>query len=75
MAERENRTEFVGVLLDPTLNWFKHVTGPEKQLSVVISALKRLSRELSADGLCHSMMIYALLVWGNCPNSDIMFKY
>jgi len=68
-SEKEQTAKFLGVVLDPTLNWHNHIIGLKKQLSSVIYALRRLSRELNADGvrqayygIFHAKMVYALLV-------------
>jgi len=79
--DKELSSKFLGVVLDPTLNWKIHIENLEKQLSSCIFALRRLTKELHPDGarqayfgLFHSKMTYGLLVWGKAPKSTDIFK-
>lgn len=72
--------KFLGLVLDPTLNWHQHAIGLKKKLSSGIFALKRLCGELSVDyvrrayfGLIQSHLSYGLIVWGGAPIAGEIF--
>ncbi|XP_046664212.1 uncharacterized protein LOC124356940 isoform X1 [Homalodisca vitripennis] len=71
---------FLGLTLDPTLNWHQHISVLKSRLSKSIYALKRLSGELEREGLrqayfglFHAHMSYGLIVWGGAPKSEDIF--
>jgi len=76
----ETPPKFLGITLDPTLNWNSHIIGLKKKLSSSIYALKRLCGELEREdvrkayfGLFQSHMSYGLLVWGASPHAQNIF--
>nr|CAI5841041.1 unnamed protein product [Callosobruchus analis] len=64
-------TKFLGVYMDNKLKWNKHIEETSKKLSKNIYLLRSLASELNVSAmkaayfaLCHSLISYGILVWG-----------
>lgn len=75
-----NFVKFLGVYLDNKLTWEKHTQYLSDRLSKNLYLLHKLSREVSFRtlltayyGLFHSIISYAVLVWGHSPHASEIF--
>ena len=76
----ENCVKFLGVCLDPTLSWGSHIDALASKLSSNIYLLRNLSNSLSPAvlktayfALCHSLLSYAILSWGQASGWNRVF--
>lgn len=74
------KTKFLGVFLDPSLNWNAHVDYLSNSLSKNIYALRQLSNSVSKESLrsayfalFHSRLSYATLAWGHSAGKHRLF--
>lgn len=80
VTENETYVKFLGVLVDPKLKWDIHIDRMAKRLRSSLFALRRLSECVSGTvlrvayfALFHSILSYALLVWGHAAQSGRIF--
>jgi hypothetical protein len=73
--------KFLGLTLDNSLSWEKHVEAIIPKLSAATFALRVVQPLLSLDSLkliyysyFHSILSYGIIFWGNTPHSNVMFK-
>jgi len=66
--------KFLGLTLDNSLSWKKHIEAIVPKLSAAAFAMRAVQPFLSLDSLkliyysyFHSMLIYGIRVWGNTP--------
>lgn len=76
--EKVNDYKYLGIVLDPTLSWEKHIASVEKKVSVLCSVLKRVSAFVAKKALLsyyyacvHSLFQYLNIVWGNAGKSKL----
>lgn len=74
-AEISQGVQFLGVVLDPKLQWDKHVDVLSSKLNKSLFVLRNLRRCVSSDVLktayyavFHSHLSYAILAWGHTPH-------
>ncbi|CAH0555902.1 unnamed protein product [Brassicogethes aeneus] len=74
-------TKFLGVVIDNKISWKNHVDEVAKKLSKNIYLLRNLSKSVSLPvlktayfSLCHSLLSYAILVWGQAANWHRIFS-
>lgn len=72
--------KFLGLTLDPKLNWHQHIGNLKKKLCSGIFALRRICGVLDTAcikqayyGLFQSHLSYGLVVWGSSPHADGAF--
>lgn len=72
---------FLGIHLDPKLNWKQHVDVLAKKLASIVYLIRKLSQSLPLPvtrqaymGLFQSNVSYGILLWGNSTDSDKIFK-
>lgn len=80
MEEQTATVKFLGVYVDPGLRWLDHIEQTAKKLGSGLFALRRLSDNVTIPvmrvayfSLFHSVMSYALLVWGHAPRASRIF--
>ena len=78
--KEQDPVKFLGVLLDPKLQWNMHLDGIAKKLNTGIFMLRNLAKNVSHAALrtgyfavCHSHLSYATLVWGRASDSVRIF--
>jgi hypothetical protein len=74
-------TKFLGLIIDSSLNWKKHIAHLTTKLGKACYALQSLKPYLSTQtlvtvyySLFHSVMVYGLLFWDNSTHSIQIFK-
>lgn len=75
------KVKFLGVMLDPTLKWDQHVDYTCNKLSKHLYLLKSLAQVTTREitlmayhALFHSIINYAILVWGHSAHSERVFN-
>lgn len=73
--------KFLGVYIDPTLTWERHIVYLSGKLSKIIFLIRNLVNRVSQKtlrtayyGFFHSAMSYALLNWGHSTHSPKVFS-
>jgi len=73
--------KFLGVTLDNSLTWKKHIEAITPKLSAATFAMRVVQPLLSLDSLkliyyfyFHSILSYGIIFWGNTPYSNVIFK-
>ncbi|KAB0802089.1 hypothetical protein PPYR_04275 [Photinus pyralis] len=73
--------KFLGVYLDPKLSFDSHINYISAKLNTNIFVLRKLANKVSQTvlltsyhALCHSLLSYAILSWGNCSQAKYVFK-
>lgn len=73
--------KFLGIHLDPKLSWENHINELTKKLMKKIYLIRSLSNMLSPECLkqvyfayFHSVMSYAILIWGHSSHMAKIFK-
>src|SRR5215510_2529951 len=73
--------KFLGLTLDNSLSWNKHVEAIIPKLSAATFAMRVVQPVLSLDSLkliyysyFHSVLSYGIIFWGNTPHSNVIFK-
>lgn len=73
--------KFLGVYLDPHLRWNIHIDNICRKLSSRTFVIRNLSGTVSTStlrsayfALCHSIMSYAVIVWGDAADFDRVFS-
>jgi hypothetical protein len=73
--------KFLGLTLDNSLSWKKHVEAIIPKLSAATFAMRVVNPFLSLDSLkliyysyFHSILSYGIIFWGNTPHSNVIFK-
>jgi len=73
--------KFLGLTLDNSLTWEKHIEAIIPKLSAATFAMRVLKPLLSLDALkliyysyFHSILLYVIIFWGNTPHSNLIFK-
>lgn len=71
---------FLGVTLDPKLNWVPHIDELATKLGRNIFLLRNLAASVSPAvlrtayfALCHSLLSYAIVAWGNSSGAKRVF--
>lgn len=74
-------TKFLGLYLDPKLLWDEHTSYVCKKISRNMYLLRNIVGKISRDaliaayhGLIHSIISYAILVWGHATSSTNVFS-
>ena len=74
--DRNAQVKSLGIVLDPTISWHKHIDFVAPKLSKNIFLLRYLSGFLSPNvlrtayfALCESHMRYGIILWGNCGDA------
>ena len=74
-------TKFLGLTVDYSLTWIKHVDSLTKKLSTTCYLIKNIKPYLSVStlkiiyhSLFHSVMSYGIIFWGNSSHSSVIFK-
>jgi hypothetical protein len=74
-------TKFLGVTMDKTLSWNKHIDLLIKKLSMACYIIRSTKAYMSASlikiiyhAFFHSVMSYGIIFWGNSPHSSIIFR-
>lgn len=72
--------KFLGVYLDPKLSWEQHIIRTCKKISKNIYLLRSLANRLSRNilittyhSLIHSVISYAILIWGHATSVTTVF--
>lgn len=80
-AKEITSVKFLGVELDPVLNWEAHIDCLAQKLSKKIFLMRNLSKSISNKtlitayyGLFHANMTYAILNWGHVSRSNKIFS-
>ena len=75
---QSNSLKFLGVVIDPHLNWNAHTTNLVTQLRPISGLFFKINRQspkkillLLYNSLVNSKLSYALEVWGNAPKTHI----
>ena len=78
--EEQDPVKFLGVLLDPKLQWDVHLDSLARKLNTGIFMLRNLAKNVSHAALrsayfavCHSHLSYATLAWGRASDSKRIF--
>lgn len=78
---KEEKTLFLGLIIDNKLTWRDHIEHLSNQLSRIVYLLRRLRDEVSLEvlrtayfGLFHSRMGYGIELWGATSDAQIIFK-
>ena len=73
--------KFLGLTLDNSLSWKKHIEAMVPKLSTSTFAMRVVQPFLSLDSLkliyysyFHSILSYGIIFWGNNPHSKLIFK-
>jgi len=73
--------KFLGFTLDNSLSWKKHIEDIVPKLSAATFAMRVVQHFLSLDSLkliyysyFHSVLTYRIILWGNTPLSNIIFR-
>jgi hypothetical protein len=73
--------KFLGLILESTLSWSKHIEGLINKLSSVCYMLRYVKPYMSHTSLMmiyyalfHSAMSYGIIFWGSSPNSQKIFR-
>jgi hypothetical protein len=73
--------KFLGLTLDNSLSWNKHIEAIVPNLSSATFAMRIVQPLLSLDSLkliyysyFHSILSYGIIFWGNTPHSNVIFK-
>ena len=76
----KDSVKFLGVYLDKKLSWEQHIHFVCKKISVNIYLLRNLANDVSQKtlitayhGLIHSVLSYAILIWGHSTHSVNVF--
>jgi hypothetical protein len=79
--ENTDGTKFLGLTLDNTFTWKKHIDSIVPRLSSACFAVRAVKPILSQESLkmvyfsyFHSIMSYGLIFWGSSCHSNIVFK-
>jgi len=74
-------TKFLGLTLDNSLSWKKHIEAIVPKLSAATFAMRIVQPFLSLDSLkliyysyFHSILTYGIIFWGNTPHSNVIFR-
>ena len=74
-------TKFLGVYLDDGLKWDAHIESLARRLNSIVFVLRNLSGVVASGvlrtayfALFHSLMSYAIVVWGHAPRSRRVFS-
>lgn len=80
VPDPQGSTKFLGVYLDDKLTWQIHIENLSKKLSKNIFILRNLANEVGKNALknayfalCHSLLSYAVLAWGQASNLARIF--
>ena len=78
--ELVDSTVFLGVTIDPKLQWGPHITALAKKLSSAVYAIKKIRQLTNVDtarlvyfSYFHSIMSYGILLWGNAADINSIF--
>jgi hypothetical protein len=81
MILQTNFVKFLGITVDNTLFWKKHIDTIMPKLNKACYIIKRSKLYLSNDALkivyyafFHSVMSYGVIPWGNLTHSKCVFK-
>ena len=73
--------KFLGLLIDGTLNWDKHIKQIASKLSTASYAVRTLTPLLSLNALemlyfsyAHSIISYGIIFWGASTNTIKIFR-
>ena len=73
--------KFLGLTLDNSLSWKKHIEAIVPKLSAATFAMGIVQPFLSLDSLklmyysyFHSVLTYGIIFWGNTPHSNAVFR-
>jgi hypothetical protein len=77
----DDSVKFLGLTLDNSLSWKKHIEAIVSKFSAVTFTMRVLQPFLSLDSLkliyysyFHSILTYGIIFWGNTPHSNAIFK-
>jgi hypothetical protein len=77
----DDSVKFLGLTLDNSLTWKKHIEAIVPKLSAATFAMTVVQPFLSLDSLkliyylyLHSILTYGIIFWGNTPLSNAIFK-
>ena len=80
VPDPQDSTKFLGVYVDDKLTWHVHIDNLSKKLSKNTFILRNLANEVGKEALknayfalCHSLLSYAILVWGQASNWPRIF--
>lgn len=72
---RQSSTKFLGITIDESLNWQKHLHEISSKVSKVLGVLYRIKRQVPSESLriiYHSLisshLSYCITAWGNCKS-------
>jgi hypothetical protein len=73
--------KFLGLTLDNSLSWKKHIEAIVPKLSTATFAMRIVQPFLFLDSLkliyysyFHSVLTYGIIFWGNTPHSNVIFR-
>jgi hypothetical protein len=73
--------KFLGLTLDNSLSWKKHIEAIVPKLSAATFAMRAVQPFLSLDSFkliyysyFHSILSYGIILWGNTTHSNVIFK-
>ena len=76
-----NSIKFLGLTLDNSLSWKKHIEATVPKLSAATFAMRVVQPLLSLDSLkliyysyFHSILTHRIIFWGNNPLSNVIFR-
>jgi hypothetical protein len=76
-----NETKFIGLLISNNLSWKLHIESIKSKLNSACYTMRTVRPLVSTNTLkmiyhsyFHSIMTYGLLVWGNSPDSNKIFR-
>ena len=74
-------TNYLGLTLDCTLSWKKHIDQLSSKLNSACYVIRSLKYVISTENLrtiyfsyVHSIIMYNVIFWGNSPYSNNIFK-